>query len=52
MDDLVLFLSQSLHHELLVLEHSICFSDTAYQWPQPMPPSEGSLRGSLAKIKA
>jgi len=38
MDDLVLFLSQSVHHELLVillvLEHSTCSSDTAYQWPR------------------
>lgn len=38
MDDLVHFLSQSLHRELivllLVLEHSACSSDTAYQWPK------------------
>ena len=38
MADLIRFLSQSLHHELivllLVLEHSTCSTDTAYQWPK------------------
>ena len=49
MDDLVLFLSQSVHHELLVillvLEHSTCSSDTAYQ-------SAGFASRIFAKIKA